>query len=202
MAKKKSLSNIARTLHRDLGYFFIGVTLLYAITGFILSVRGLGWFKEVYKFETTISQNIPIDKFKTQLLTEAKNGRLSYIYKTETKKVVKKNIKRLVFVEKQNKTLLFHSKYLKLNYNPNTGLTHIEYKAYPAYLQVFLSAHLSSNNTPWFYMGIIYSLVLAFFAISSLFMVKGKYGFERRGIYLFGLGILSVAFFIFISFYI
>ena len=202
MSKKKSLSNISRTLHRDLGYFFIGITLIYAITGFVLSVRGLGWFKEVYKFETTITQNIPIENFKKSLLKEARDGKLNYIYHIETKKIVEKNIKKLVFVEKKEDILFFESKYLNINYNQNTGLSQIKYKAYPAYLQLFITSHLSTNNTPWFYIGLIYSLVLAFFALSSIVMVKGKYGFEKRGIYLSLAGMATVVVFIFISFYI
>jgi len=44
-----------------------------------------------------------------------------------------------------------------------------------------------------------YSVVLSFFAISAMFMVKGKYGFKRRGVYLMFAGIIVVVGFLVIS---
>jgi hypothetical protein len=200
MSKKKSLSNISRSLHRDLGYFFIGITLIYAITGFILSARGLGWFKYDYNFQTNISKNISSDDFKEKLITEAKNGKLDYIYKVGTKSVVEKNIKRLTFSKEENDTLYFDYKYMHVIYNKNSGEANIDYKSYPAFLQMFISSHLSSNNRAWYYLALVYSIVLAFFALSAIVMVKGKYGFKKRGLSLMLAGILTVAIFLFFSF--
>jgi uncharacterized protein len=200
MSKKKSLSNKARSLHRDLGYFFIGITLIYAITGFILSARGLGWFKYEYNFQTNISKNISSDDFTKKLIEEAKNGKIDYIYKFGAKDVVERNINRLVFTKEENQTFYFDYKYMNVEYNLNTGNTNIKYKAYPAFLQMFISSHLSTNNKAWYYLAMVYSIVLAFFALSAIVMVKGKYGFKKRGLSLMLAGILTVGFFLFISF--
>jgi hypothetical protein len=197
-----SNNNLLRSLHRDLGYFFIGVTLIYAITGFILSARGLGWFKEEYSFKTIITQNIAIENFQKVLISEAKAGKLNYIYTTETKKVVERNIKRLVFTKKENNTLYFEYKTkIRIQYNITSGVVDVYYKAYPPYLEIFISSHLSTNNYIWFYLAMAYSIALAFFAISGIFIVKGKYGFKKRGIYLTTMGILTVFVFIYFSFY-
>lgn len=196
---KKSLS---RNLHRDLGYFFIGITLIYAITGFVLSARGLGWFKNEYRFTTTIEKNIPIEDFKSVLLEEARDGKLDYIYSTETAKVVQRNINRLVFMDKKGDILVFGSrKNFLINYNPIDGKAEVYYKAYPKYLQLFITAHLATNNYVWYYLAMIYSVVLAFFAISAIYIVKGKYGFRKRGALLTTLGVLTVFIFVYISFY-
>ncbi len=200
MLKNKSLSNISRSLHRDLGYFFIGITLIYAITGFILSARGLGWFKYDYNFRTNISKNISSENFKEKLISEAKGRKLDYIYKLGTKDVVEKNIKRLTFLKEENSTLYFDYKYMHVIYNKNSGETNINYKSYPAFLQIFISSHLSTNNRAWYYLAMVYSVVLAFFALSAMVMVKGKYGFKKRGLSIMLAGIITVVIFLFFSF--
>lgn len=200
MSKKKSLSNISRSLHRDLGYFFIGITLIYAITGFILSARGLGWFKYDYNFQTNISKSISIDNFKKKLIEEAKDGKLDYIYKFGTKDVVERNINRLVFIKEENKVLYFDYKYMHIDYHINSGLTNIIYRSYPPFLQLFIGSHLSTNNKVWFYLAMVYSIVLAFFALSAIVMVKGKYGFKKRGLFLMLAGIITVVIFLSFSF--
>jgi hypothetical protein len=65
---------------------------------------------------------------------------------------------------------------------------------------MFISSHLSTNNKAWYYLAMVYSVVLAFFALSAIVMVKGKYGFKKRGLSLMLAGILTVGFFLFISF--
>jgi hypothetical protein len=199
---KKTKKNLARSLHRDLGYFFIGITLIYAITGFVLSVRGLGWFKEEYIFKTMLTQNIQIENFKEKLIIEAKAGKLDEIYSIETAKTVERNINRMGFIDKTGDTLLFkYKERLIINYDQISGQTNVYYKAYPKYLQLFISAHLATNNYVWYYLAMIYSVVLAFFAISAIFIVKGKYGFKRRGLALCLAGIILVLIFIYFSFY-
>ena len=47
-----------RSLHRDLGYFVIGLTLIYALSGIVLSGRGLGWLEQDFKSQAVINQNI------------------------------------------------------------------------------------------------------------------------------------------------
>lgn len=199
---KKIKKNLARSLHRDLGYFFIGITLIYAITGFVLSVRGLGWFKEEYVFKTLLTQNIQIENFKEKLISEAKAGKLDEIYASETAKTVERNINRMGFIEKTDDKLLFkYKERLIIKYDQMSGQTDVYYKAYPKYLQLFISAHLSTNNYVWYYLAMIYSVVLAFFAISAIFIVKGKYGFKKRGLVLCLAGIVVVLVFIYFSFY-
>ncbi|RXJ80093.1 hypothetical protein [Arcobacter sp. F2176] len=200
MSKKKSLSNKARSLHRDLGYFFIGISLIYAITGFILSARGLGWFKYEYTFQTNISKNISSDDFKEKLISEAKIGKLDYIYKVGSKSTVEKNISRLNFVKQENSTLFFDYKYMHIIYNQTSGETNIKYISYPAFLQMFINSHLSTNNRAWYYLAMVYSIVLAFFALSAIVMVKGKYGFKKRGFLLMLTGIFTVVIFLALSF--
>ncbi len=198
--KKKSLSNLSRSLHRDLGYFFLGITLVYSITGFILSVRGLGWFKKEYNFQTTIKKDIEIEEFRKILLIEAENGKLKKIYNSVTKQIINKRIKRLVFSEKKENIFYFQENSLKLQYNKKDGNLAVNYKSYPSYLQLFISSHLSNDKKIWFYLALAYSFALSFFAISAIFIVKGKYGFKKRGIYFSLLGIFTIIGFIYFSY--
>lgn len=198
--KKKSLSNISRSLHRDLGYFFIGITLIYAITGFILSARGLGWFKEEYNIQTSISKNIAIEDFKKSFLLELKSEKFEDIYNLVTKDLIERRVNRLAFLDKKNDIYFFEEKSLKIEYNFHNGNLNLNYKTYPTYLQIFISSHLSNDKKAWFYLALVYSVVLSFFAVSAMFIVKGKYGFKKRGVYLCLLGMLTIIFFLYLSF--
>lgn len=195
-------NNLLRSLHRDLGYFFIGVTLIYSITGFILSARGLGWFKEEYSFKTILERNVAIENFKENLVYEAEKGKLAYIYTTETQKALKIHINRLSFIKKEDNRLYFaYAQNLKIIYNVLDGKTDIYYKAYPPYIEILIRSHLSTNDNVWYYLAMVYSIILAFFALSGIFIVKGKYGFKKRGVYLTLIGVLTIFMFIYFSFY-
>lgn len=195
-------NNLLRSLHRDLGYLFIGVTLIYSVTGFILSARGLGWFKEEYSFKTILERNVAIENFKENLIYEAEKGKLDYIYTTETQKALKININRLSFIKKENNRLYFeYAQNLKIIYNVIDGKTDIYYKAYPPYIEIFIRSHLSTNNNIWYYLAMIYSIVLAFFAFSGIVIVRGKHSFKKRGVYLTAIGVFTIFIFLYFSFY-
>lgn len=190
--------NPLRSLHRDLGYFFIGITIIYAITGFILSTRGLGWFMEKHTFTTTIEKNVKIEDIRDRVFININQNNILNQYDKEFQDLVKEKIKRVLFKKRENDIYHFGTRGLRIQYNVNNGVTEIKYRGYYLFLEKFISAHKTKNDTAWFYISLIYSIVLAFFAISSIFMIKGKYGFKKRGVYLFTLGIATISIFLYI----
>ncbi|MFA9373979.1 MAG: hypothetical protein ACERKK_07460 [Poseidonibacter sp.] len=188
-----------RSLHRDLGYFVIGITLLYSISGIILSGRALGWLVQEYNANIIMSKNITQKEFNKLFIIKIKEGKIENIFPESSYTKVEKRLN--LKVKKQENEIITYNAWKNLNvyYNKNSGQTDISYKGYPVVVKMFLDAHKSTHEKAWFYLAILYSLVLSFLAISAMFMVKGKFGFKKRGIYFMFAGIVVVVAFLAIS---
>lgn len=192
----RSFSSTIRALHRDLGYFVIGLTLIYAITGIILSGRGLAWFTQEFKDELVMQKTINKKDFNSSFVNEILKGNVSEIFDEDSYEIIKKRLHLKLVKEEQN---IFHYKAwksLKVKYNNSSGKTLVSYKGYPLAVEIFVDAHKASHESAWFYLAIIYSLILSFLAISSFWMMKGKNGFKRRGVYFMLAGFLVVGIFL------
>ena len=199
MSKKKSFSNIMRSLHRDLGYFVIGLTLIYTITGIVLSGRALGWLEQTYVIEKNLAKYITKTEFIEKLELSFKELDSKSDIPISIMKSANKNIKRFKFLEEKDNILYFKARSNNINYDTKSGNVIYQYISYPPYLKSVISAHKASHEKLWFYLAILYSIILSFLAISAMFMVKGKFGFKRRGIYFMLAGIFLVLIFLFIS---
>ena len=196
--KKKSIDQWMRSLHRDLGYFTIGLTLIYALSGVVLSVRGLGWFKQELNNQIIMKTQIQNKEFNKAFIDTVKKGNLPIIFPEDSYKYL--NRLHLKIVKEDNNIIHFNAwKSLNIFYNTQSGTTNISFKKYPQAIEIFLDAHKASHESAWFYLAMFYSVVLSFFAISAMFMVRGKYGFKRRGVYLMFAGIIVVVGFLVIS---
>lgn len=193
-----AFSKKIRSLHRDLGYFVIGLTLIYTITGIVLSGRGLGWFKVEFKDSLVIEKNISKDRFNDEFKKIVLQGKVKEIFDESSYANVKKHLK-LKLIKKEDEVLHFNAwRTLNIKYEQTSGNLDVRYKGYPVALEVFVHAHKAKHDSAWFYLAIIYSVILSFLAISSFWMVKGKNGFKRRGIYFMLAGFAVVAVFLYI----
>lgn len=199
MSKKQSFSHIMRSLHRDLGYFVIGLTLIYTITGIVLSGRALGWLEQTYVIEKNLAKYITKTEFIEKLELSFKELDCKSDIPISIMKSANKNIKRFKFLEEKDNILYFKARSNNINYDTKSGNVIYQYISYPPYLKSVISAHKASHEKLWFYLAILYSIILSFLAISAMFMVKGKFGFKRRGIYFMLAGIFLVLIFLFIS---
>ncbi|NQY53261.1 MAG: hypothetical protein HRT42_06765 [Campylobacteraceae bacterium] len=199
MSKKQSFSHIMRSLHRDLGYFVIGLTLIYTITGIVLSGRALGWLEQTYVIEKNLAKYITKTEFIEKLELSFKELDSKSDIPISIMKSANKNIKRFKFLEEKDNILYFKARSNNINYDTKSGNVIYQYISYPPYLKSVISAHKASHEKLWFYLAILYSIILSFLAISAMFMVKGKFGFKRRGIYFMLAGIFLVLIFLFIS---
>lgn len=199
MSKKQSFSHIMRSLHRDLGYFVIGLTLIYTITGIVLSGRALGWLEQTYVIEKNLAKYITKTEFIEKLELSFKELDSNSDIPISIMKSANKNIKRFKFLEEKDNILYFKARSNNINYDTKSGNVIYQYISYPPYLKSVISAHKASHEKLWFYLAILYSIILSFLAISAMFMVKGKFGFKRRGIYFMLAGIFLVLIFLFIS---
>ncbi|PVX52199.1 hypothetical protein C7377_0505 [Balneicella halophila] len=178
---KKSLNKLNRTLHRDLGYLFIGLTVIYAFSGIALVLKqyniDIEYSEETIKNE--FSPNLSKDEFK---LDWSKQDELP----------------RLTRVKIDN-----HSNYRLLVkggegvYNITTGEVKLSIFKTNKLIKFANDIHYNIGKR-FTWLAILYCCMLIFFAISGAIIVKGKKGFKRRGVWfaLIGIGIPVIYYFI------
>jgi hypothetical protein len=196
--KKFNLSQTFRKWHRDLGYLVIGITIVYSLSGIMLSFRDLHIFEKEYMLTSKIEKNLknPEDSFVNSFI---KNEEKSNLPSHVVKKSVIDSLKQIENTDTYIKYQVSRKKDLKtITYYKNSGEVIYSISAYPTFIKPFIDAHKSSSKDKWLYLSLAYSVILFFLAISAIFMVKGKNGFRQRGVYLTLLGVVLIAFFLYI----
>lgn len=178
MKSNKSLIRFMRNWHRDIGYFTVFVTIIYALSGIFLTHKDA--FPVISTHETYIDfpAGLSMGEFSNQW--EIKHPDLSL---------------SKCFIKNEN--VQFYYKGGKGKYNTAQGQISIEsYKKHG--LIAFVNQLHLNQIKGWKYMANFFALSLIFLAISGLVMVKGKNGFRKRGIWLMLSGIFTVIIFLFI----
>ncbi|MFA9388626.1 MAG: PepSY-associated TM helix domain-containing protein [Prolixibacteraceae bacterium] len=159
----KNIRKWLRLLHRDLGYFFAGITLVYAISGIILN------HKENRKDPAfkTIQVQQQFDKMLTVSNFEAKFADAFNNY----------TLTKLIPADQHYQ--LFIKGGLG-DYNLETG--QISFEIYQKKPLVFFMNKLHYNQKKyWTAVADIFAGALIFFVLSGLLMVRGKNSLIQRG---------------------
>ena len=165
-----------RILHRDAGYFFFGMTLIYAISGIALNHID-NWnpsYSVVNKSVIWDSPNsgAPINKEVVlsflDVYGERKNYKKHYFPDSTRLKIFLKNGNVDIDLTDGNGVLE------KLNRRP--VLYHVNFLHY-------------NPKRIWTWFSDLFCLALILIAVTGLFIVRGKNGITRRGAVLTGLGI-------------
>jgi len=196
--KKKSFANTMRSLHRDLGYFVIGLTLIYALSGILLSGRALGWLEQEYNIIKVMSLNIEKNKVLKNLDKELKEGQFDNM-PASILKDASRSLRHYKFKNEKDNIFIYKARKNTITYNHKTGEIRYLLRAHPPWIKQFIVAHKASHNNVWFYLAILYSIILSFLAISAMFMVKGKMGFKKRGVYFMLAGFLVIFAFLYFA---
>jgi len=165
----KSLRKWSRILHRDIGYFFIGTTLIYAISGIALnhmSDWNPNYSVTLKHFETDLNlTNTPQVKETILTLLDDVDNRTNY----------KKH-----YYPNSNQVKIFLKGGSSVLVNVKSGKGVAEYlRKRPI---IFESNYLHYNpNRIWTWFSDAFAAALILFAITSFFMVKGKKGISGRG---------------------
>ena len=178
---EQKFRKLLRPLHRDIGYLFVGLTCIYAISGILLNTKTEG--RDPAYREIIIEDNIQ------PYLTPKELGNAWRELNTESpalnRAIPYKNIYRLYFKGGIGE------------YNPQDGkiicTTYKEIKA----VKVINDIHYNSGKR-FTWMANLFAVCLIFLAISGTFIVKGKKGFKKRGVWfvLAGLVIPIVLYFV------
>lgn len=157
------------------GYFVVGITLVYALSGIFLHHKmGVKTIKETIQ----LSAGLSVDSLKLAWTANSSQKPMTYL-------------------EERPEQIVFYFPGGMGEYKKSSGIANYEiYKDRPVVL--FLSRLHENQIKGWGIVADIYAVVLIFLAISGLFMVPGKNGFVRRGVWWFLAGILLVVIFSFL----
>lgn len=151
-----------RIIHRDLGYLMVGVCLVYGISGFLLNhMNGKDPAYKTKEGSIEIAQNLSPDEIK------------SVWHETNLPE-----IKKILPADETHYRIMLNGGIAA--YNASTG--NLDYETYKKNTFIYWINKLHYNKVKgWSIMGDIFAFSLIFFAISGLFMVKGKHGIRQRG---------------------
>ena len=163
--------------HRDLGYFFFGLTLIYAISG--IAVNHINDWNPNYSVSTQTLELGPFTpKMSSTQLADEVLSRLEI--NTPPMSVVRMSPSELkIFFEGRTLTLSL----------PTGGLIDERVKTRPAIFQANY-LHLNHGKGMWTWFADIYALALLTLAFTGIFIARGKKGLGGRGKYLIIAGLI------------
>ncbi|MEZ5082922.1 MAG: PepSY-associated TM helix domain-containing protein [Bacteroidales bacterium] len=166
-----------RAIHRDFGYIFFAVTIIYAVSG--IAINHLNDWNPNYKITITevvfegpnTSKQVTKENVMTFLksINEIKNYKKHYFPQSNEMKI---------FLDGGNITVFLENGYGIMEKIKRRPVLHV-------------MNFLHYNPGKWWTMfSDIYCVALVILAISGLFIVRGKNGITRRGAILTSVGII------------
>jgi len=153
--EKKTINQRMRALHRDIGFFIVGLVIIYAVSGIALVFRDSDFLKHNVEVEKVLLQNLN---------------------STELKKAL--HIKDLKVTNTEGDTLFFEEGiYIK---STGVALYTIKENIFP--FNKFISIHKVKTKDPIHWVNTIFGLLLLFMVLSSFWMFKKGTKLFRRGI--------------------
>lgn len=159
----------ARNIHRDFGYFYIGLIIAFSISG-ILQNHRQNWHPERYTVETTeIRVPVPLAECDVNEAYIEQFSRQFGIKDKFRRQSVKKNVLKLSY-EKHDVEI-----YL------STGKGEIVAYQKTPFLSQFNKLH-KDTSVWWIYYSDVFGLSLLVIAITGMIMIpKGRFSFKERG---------------------
>ena len=156
-----------RALHRDIGYFAVGLTVVYATSG--LAVNHLkDWDPNFKQLNRTHQVSLPLPQDDR---AAASSVLASLHVSAPPREVYRASETELELVFEQR---TFHV-------DTTTGVVHEEGQAARPVLRAANWLHLNRGKKAWTYVADLYAVFLLFLAGSGLFMIPGRKGLLGRG---------------------
>ena len=157
-----------RNLHRDLGYFYVGLIISFATSGILMNHRD-SWHAEKYTTETkAIKINLPAESEITDQFAEKLGKSLRLEDKMRRQNIKKGNLK-----------ISFENHDIEVDLKTGKGEL-VSFIKTPIVSQM-MKLHKNTSNW-WIYYGDIFGISLITIAITGMIMIpSGKLSFKRRG---------------------
>lgn len=174
-----------RNLHRDLGYFYIGLIVSFALSGLMMNHRE-HWHPEKYTIETkAIEVQLPAEDEITEKYVKNLGKELGIDDKFRRHTIKKENLK-----------ISFEKHDVEIDINTGKGEV-VAFLKTPIISQT-MKLHKSTSNF-WIYYSDIFAISLIIIALTGTIMVKaGKFSFKERGWKLALAGIIFPLIFLFL----
>lgn len=174
-----------RVIHRDFGYLFFGVTLVYAISG--IAINHLDDWNPNYVITT--------EDIQTQLGPGAEKAEILAMLEEEGER---NNYKNHYFPDKSNLKVFLKNGSVYVNLNSGRGLIEKNNRR-----RVFREMnYLHYNPVKWWtWFSDLYAAALIALAITGIFLVRGKKGITGRGAWLTILGLIIPIIYLLIYYY-
>ncbi len=169
-----------RNIHRDLGFLMVGVSIIYGVSGML--VNHMGESDPAFK---SVQESIVIDNnLMSSELPEAFASRGLPV------------IKRVFAIDETHSRIMLEGGVGVYN-SANGELVYEQHRRRPV---IYWFNRLHYNRVKgWHVMGDLFAVSLIFFAVSGLFMVKGRKGVSGRGKWYLIVGILIPIIYVIIS---
>lgn len=165
-----------RLLHRDFGYFYVGLILCFSISGIALNHR------DIFNSQTYVVRNEPIQLGNKDSLSISPE---SYIKNSSP--LFTKNKFRGIRVNNNEARVYFENAFA--NIDLLTGKGEIEYIETIPILGHMSTLHKSMNKW-WVWFSDIFAIALILISITGILLSKGKFSFKKRGWILASSGLL------------
>jgi hypothetical protein len=154
--EKKSINQIVRVLHRNIGFFVLGFVVIYAFSGITLIYRDSDFLKQ----DKTLTVSLPVD---------IRVGDLGPALRLREFKILKTEGDIIYF---QGGT-----------FNTKTGeaVNTVKELAFP--FNKLANLHKTPSKNPFHWFTLAFGLVMLFMAVSSFWMFNRKSQIFRKGLY-------------------
>jgi len=160
---KKSINYYIRALHRDIGFFLIGLTIIYSLSGILLIYRDTGFLKNERQIEKKMSPDLEVSEL----------GRIVHIRNLE----ITRTAGNVIYFQNGS-------------YDKSSGIVKYSERVLPSFLEKFNNLHKKSSRDLTYVFSTIFAILLLFLAVSSFWMYKIESRMFRRGLVLAGSGIV------------
>ncbi len=172
------LSRINRATHRDLGYFFTGMIIIYALSGIALNHRN-DWNPNYIITTKTSTLKVP-----SNIKSNEEEGIKEILHQIDEEDSYRKH-----YFPSDSEIKIFLQEGGSIIVNLESGKSfYEELKRRPLFFQVNFLHYNPGNLWKWF--SDIFAVALIILGISGLFILKGKNGIKRRGAWLTIAGII------------
>lgn len=178
----KDLSYWLRVIHRNLGFLMVGLCLVYGVSGFLLNhMDGKDPAFKTTEAMAKLRKGMSSDEIATEWNSNSELPHLKKVFRIDDE----------------------HFRIMMEGgvgiYNSQTGIT--EYETHVKRPVIYWINRLHCNRVNgWSIMGDFFAFSLVFFAVSGLFMIKGKYGIAGRGKWYLLVGIMIPIFYMVLSY--
>ncbi len=157
-----------RNLHRDLGYFYVGLIISFAASGVMMNHRE-SWHPEKYTVETKPVAVSPISEAQAnEKFAEALGKQLGIDDKFRRSNVKKDNFR-----------ISYENTDVEIDMKTGKGEI-VSFRKTPMISQM-MKLHKNTSKW-WIYYGDIFGISLIVIALTGMFMIPaGKFNFKRRG---------------------